>query len=124
MIDCNHGLLPIASDCLIYEEGQRPSSEDVCQRLANLKKTSEYEESVKQAERDADTVQQLRHEIQTKEEQLQMKVKTIQKLSEQLEEQEQITAEVEKTNQSLQRQVEQMQQQLNQRAHQQQVRTS
>ena len=46
MIDRGHGLLPIAMDCLCYLEKERPSSEELCQRLANLKETREYGESV------------------------------------------------------------------------------
>ena len=50
MIDCDHGLLPIAVDCLHYQENERPSSEELCQRLADLKATKEYRESVEQVE--------------------------------------------------------------------------
>ena len=48
MIDSNHPLLPIAMDCLRYEEEERPSSEGLCQRLAGLKEGTEYRESVQQ----------------------------------------------------------------------------
>ena len=51
MIDHGHGLLPIAMDCLHYQENERPSSEELCQRLAGLKETKEYRESVEQVER-------------------------------------------------------------------------
>jgi hypothetical protein len=51
MIDSGHGLLPIAVDCLHYQENERPSSEELCQRLAGLKETREYRESVEQVER-------------------------------------------------------------------------
>ena len=51
MIDHGHGLLPIAMDCLHYQENERPSSEELCQRLAGLKETREYRESVEQVER-------------------------------------------------------------------------
>ena len=122
MIDCNHELLPIAKDCLNNNEEKRPSSEELCQRLANLKKTSDYCKSIEQVKREADTVQQLQNELQIKDEQLRVKLGTIYKLSQQLDEQVQITEELEKKNQSLQRQVEQLQQQLNQQSQQGQVR--
>ena len=51
MIDRGHGLLPIAMDCLHYQENERLSSEELCQRLAGLKETREYRESVEQVER-------------------------------------------------------------------------
>ena len=129
MIDRGHGLLPIAMDCLHYQENERPSSEELCQRLAGLKETREYRESVEQVERvqndiaelerqmremqvrEADTVQQLRDENQSQGGQ-------IRKLNRQLEEQEQVTAEIQQTNNSLQRQVEQLQQQLSQQTQQ------
>ena len=132
MIDRGHGLLPIAMDCLHYQENERPSCEELCQRLAGLKETREYRESVEQVERvqnditelerqigemqvrEADTVQQLyelRHENQSQGGQ-------IRKLNQQLEEQEQVTAEIQETNNSLQRQVEQLQQQLSQQTQQ------
>ena len=132
MIDRGHGLLLIAMDCLHYQENERPSSEELCQRLAGLKETREYRESVEQVERvqnditelerqigemqvrEADTVQQLhelRHENQSQGGQ-------IRKLNQQLEEQEQVTAEIQQTNNSLQRQVEQLQQQLSQQTQQ------
>ena len=48
MIDRIHALLPIAMDCLHYQENERPSSEELCQRLAGLKEAMEYRESVQQ----------------------------------------------------------------------------
>ena len=144
MIDRDHDLLPIAMDCLHYQENERPSSEELCQRLAGLKETREYRESVEQVDRVQNDIaelerqmgemlrdenqQQSQHhqsEIQAKicqlkqqDEQLQEKERTIQKLSQQLEEQEQVTVEIQQTNNSLQRQVEQLQQQLSQQARQ------
>ena len=41
-------LLPIAVDCLHYQENDRPSSEELCQRLAGLKESKEYRESIQQ----------------------------------------------------------------------------
>ena len=140
MIDRSHGLLPIVMDYLHYQENERPSSEELCQRLADLKETREYRESVEQVERvqndiaklerqmgelqvrEAATVQRLRDENQQQSQQhqsdIQSKDRHIWKLSEQLEEQEQVTAEIQQTSNSLQRQVEQLQQQLSQQAQQ------
>ena len=137
MIDRGHGLLPIAMDCLHYQENERPSSEELCQRLAGLKETREYRESIEQVERmqndiielerqmgemqvrEAATVQQLRDENQQQSQQLQREIqskdKKIQHLKHQLEELEQVTAEIQH---SLQRQVEQLQQQLSQQTQQ------
>ena len=63
MIDPGHGLLPIAVDCLHYQENERPSSEELCQRLADLKETREYRESVEQVERVQNDIAQLERQI-------------------------------------------------------------
>ena len=60
LIDPIHPLLPIAMDCLKYQENERPSSEELCQRLAGLKESSEYR----------DNVREQRDEIQTKDDQI------------------------------------------------------
>ena len=46
LIDPNHALLPIAKDCVCFQEKDRPSSEELCQRLAGLKESREYLTSV------------------------------------------------------------------------------
>ena len=48
LIHPTNALLPIAIDCLKYQEGERPSSEELCQRLAGLKESTKYRESVEQ----------------------------------------------------------------------------
>ena len=50
MIAHDHYLLPIALDCLRYLENKRPSSEELCQRLADLKEAREYRASMRQME--------------------------------------------------------------------------
>ena len=46
LIDPNHALLPILNNCLQFQDKDRPSSEELCQRLAGLKESREYSESV------------------------------------------------------------------------------
>ena len=46
LINPTHALLPIAKDCLHYQENDRPSSEELCQRLADLRGSSNYIESL------------------------------------------------------------------------------
>ena len=50
LIDPTHAFLPIAMDCLHYQENERPSSEELCQRLADLKEQDDYKESVEKAD--------------------------------------------------------------------------
>ena len=135
MINRSHHLLPIALDCLRYQERERPSSEELCQRLAGLKENTEYGESVQQVEREQNDIATLERQIgemqvreaatvqqlQSKDDQLQRcqqlegeHQSQNQRLNQQLREQEQVTAEIQQTNHSLQRQVEQLQQQLSQ----------
>ena len=64
MIDPGHGLLPIAMDCLHYQENERPSSEELCQRLAGLKETREYRESIEQVERVQNDIAQLERQME------------------------------------------------------------
>ena len=143
LIDPTHALLPIAMDCLKYQETERPSSEKLCQRLAGLKDSSHYKDDVEQHNDEiqakdsqiASQRQQLfekNRQLQDKDRQLQDNARQLQdkerehqaeiasrerqlrQLNQQLEEQEQVTAEIQQTNHSLQRQVEQLQQQLSQ----------
>ena len=62
-IDRSHGLLPIAMDCLHYQENERPSSEELCERLAGLKETGEYRESMEQVEREQNDIAELERRI-------------------------------------------------------------
>ena len=48
LIEPTHALLPISMDCLKYQEGERPSSEELCQRLAGLKDSNHYKDNVEQ----------------------------------------------------------------------------
>ena len=48
LIEPTHALLPIAMDCLKYQEKERPSSEELCQKLASLKVSSHYKDNVEQ----------------------------------------------------------------------------
>ena len=124
LIDPNHALLIIAKDCLHFQEKDRPSSEELCQRLADLKGTGVYRESV-QSHHDeiqakdtqiASQTQQLQEKdilLQQRQDEIATQTHQILQLRQQLEEQEQVTAEIQH---SLQRQVEQLQQQLSQQS--------
>ena len=50
LINPTHHLLPIATDCLSYNEKDRPSAQELCHRLAALKQLPQYGDSVQQAE--------------------------------------------------------------------------
>ena len=108
LIDPNHALLPIAMDCLKYQERERPSSEELCQRLAGLKDSNHYRENVRQHQ---DEIQAKDRELEEKDRVIASRERQLQQLNQQLEEQEQVTAEIQH---SLQRQVEQLQQQCQQ----------
>ena len=83
LIDPTHPLLPMATDCLIYNEKYRPSAQKLCRRLAALKEAPQYGESVQQAqERRAATAVKEDKERQLRE--LQQQQKQIQDLQQQL----------------------------------------
>ena len=48
LINPTHELLLIAMNYLHYQKSERPSSEELCQRLADLKESREYKENVHQ----------------------------------------------------------------------------
>ena len=50
LISPTHPLLPIATACLSYNEEDRPSAQELCRRLAALKETPQYGESVRRAQ--------------------------------------------------------------------------
>ena len=84
MINPTHMLLPIAMNCLHYQENDRPSSEELCQRLAGLKESREYRESTRQIqnkiqnESNSDQVLLLTQQLQEKDRQAIEKDKSLQ----------------------------------------------
>ena len=42
LVDTAHPLLPVALDCLKDRDGERPSAQELCNRLAALKDTPQY----------------------------------------------------------------------------------
>ena len=74
LIDPNHALMHIAKDCLQFQEKNRPSSEELCQRLANLKKSREYGESTHriqdEVQLNGDQVPLLTQQLQEKDRQI------------------------------------------------------
>ena len=62
-INRSHGLLPIAMDCLRYQENERPSSEELCERLAGIKEIGEYRESMERVEREQNGIVELERQI-------------------------------------------------------------
>ena len=67
-VDPNHPLLPIALDCLKDKDSERPSAQQLCERVAGLKERSEYSDSVAAAQQERQQPQQ--REIEEKERQL------------------------------------------------------
>ena len=99
LINPTHPLLPVAIDCLGYQDNERPSSEEICQSVSDLKALSNYQESLQHADQLQDeagssnqerklkvkekinmqTIQQQQEEIRAKNVQLQEKDKLFQK---------------------------------------------
>ena len=84
LIDPDHILLPIITDSLKFQDKDRPSSEELCQRLADLKESREYRESV-QTHRDE--IQAKDRQIENKDRLLQQRATENASLTQQLQEQ-------------------------------------
>ena len=67
-VEPNDPLLPIALDCLKDKDSERPSAQQLCERVASLKERSEYSDSVAAAQQERQQPQQ--REIEEKERQL------------------------------------------------------
>ena len=63
LIEPNHTLLPIALSCLKDNDEERPSADEVCERLASLKREGRYVHSVEQAKDQASIAQQLQDQL-------------------------------------------------------------
>ena len=122
LIPAAHSLRPISLDCLKDSDVERPTAQQLCKRLQQLKTTPLYASSIRLI-RDRDLlIQTQRQTIQDKEKQLQDQRQTIQQLQRQetqlqIVEQENIQLDKrckqnKQENQQLQRQIEQLQTQL------------
>ena len=117
LIDPNHPLLPIAMDCLKYHERERPSSEELCQRLGGLKDLDKYSDNLRHHQ---DEIQTKNHQISLQNRQLFEKDRTIQRKDSELQQQrtiyDQERRDMQRQNQeaivSRERQLQQLSQQL------------
>ena len=121
MIQCDHPLLPIANHCLQYQERSRPSSEELCQRLAGLKESREYRESTHEMH---DGVQSNSYQVLLLIQQLQEKDRILQQKDGMLREKDnEILRSVQEKNRVLQQKDNEFQEQLqqNERQHQEEI---
>ena len=96
LIEPSHPLRPIALHCLKDIDTERPSADELCGRLASLKREPRYTHSVEQTRRH---IQRLQEEIERKDGELERErelVKTLQEKIEMLEEMQQSSGEREK----------------------------
>ena len=82
LVDPAHPLLPVALDCLKDRDRERPSAQELGNRLAALKDTPQYGESVQQGQRATTDgehlrIRELQAESQERQSQLQEKDRTI-----------------------------------------------
>ena len=111
-VDPNHPLLPIALDCLRDEDTERPSAQQLCERVASLKERPEYSDNVA-------AVQQERQQIQLHREQTQQivqeKEREVVQLRQQLQQIQQVhRQQTQQIVQEKEREVVQLRQQLQQ----------
>ena len=104
LIDPAHSLLPVALNCLMDREGERPSTQELCYHIAELKTSPQYARSVQQGNLPSpseDREMQIRELNQQHAQQTQ----TIQGLQQQLRTLSDQLQEKEKENQQQQRQI-------------------
>ena len=111
LVDPAHPLLPVALDCLKDRDRDRPSAQELCNRLASLKDTPQYGESVQQGQRattDGERVRirQLQAEAHENQRQLQEKDRTIATKERQLQEKDRTIATRERQLRLLNQQLE------------------
>ncbi|MCG8622751.1 MAG: protein kinase, partial [Proteobacteria bacterium] len=63
-VDSNHPLLSIALNCLKDKDTERPSAQQLCERVANLKGRPEYGDSVAATQQESQQLRQLLQQIQ------------------------------------------------------------
>ena len=113
-VDPNHPLLPIALDCLKDADGERPSAQQLCERLAALKETAKYKntsERVKDSRGKAEEYEQLRHVIDQKDATIAEKDQQLRQCREKLTQQIQ---QIQQQNQQLEREKRQIEQERDQ----------
>ena len=111
LVDPAHSLLPVALDCLKDRDRERPSAQELCNRLAALKDTPQYGDSVQQGQRattDGERVRirELQAEAQERQRQLQEKDRTIATKETQLQEKDRTIATRERQLRQLNQQLE------------------
>ena len=123
LVDPAHPLLPVALDCLKDRDRERPSAKELCNRLAALKDTPQYGESVQQGQRattDGERVQIRELQVEAKERQRQLREKdrtiatresVLQQLIEQLEANKKVTADLKHCLAAKDQQIRELQQQ-------------
>ena len=104
-VDPSHPLLPIALHCLKDKDTERPSAQQLCERMANLKERPEYSDSVAVAQER----RQLRQQPQQRE--IEEKERQLRQLREQLQQLQQSSArEREEAQEQIRQQLHQLQQ--------------
>ena len=109
LINPNHALLPIAMECLKYEERERPSSEELCQRLAGLKDSQHYRDNVRQHQ---DEIQAKDIQIMSQNQQLLEKDRVIQDKERTIQEKERESQDKERALQDKEREITSRERQL------------
>ena len=83
LIDPVHSLLPVALNCLMDKEEERPSTQELCHRIAELKTSPQYVRSVQQSNSQSQSESRER-ELRELRNQHAQQTKTIQSVQEQL----------------------------------------
>ena len=108
-INSDHTLLPIARHCLKNLDKNRPSAAELCQRLAGLKDSEVYEESMRENQQQISSIQQTTATIQSQRKEVE---ELERKLKEEREENERLAKEKERQEREKEREMAELRQQL------------
>ena len=108
-IDPNHPLLPIALNCLKDSDGERPSVQQLCERVAALKETAKYKSTIERVkdssgkDEEHEQIQSLQQNLEKKDRIIDQKDATIAEIEQQLRQcREQLTQQIQQQGQQIQ----------------------
>ena len=85
-VDPDHSLLPIALDCLMDKDSKRPSAQQLCKRIADLKGKIEYIDSDRSIQDKDEMIQSLTTRVEEKEHTIASKEEENQQFKQQIQE--------------------------------------
>ena len=112
-VDPDHSLLPIALDCLVEKDSKRPSAQQLCERIADLKEKIKYIDSDRSIQDKDQMIQSLTARVEEKEHTMASKEEENQQLKQQIQERDGTNRHLEERTRQLHKQLQLLQQESN-----------